>query len=192
MENVYLLVDIDRCWGCKSCQVACKREHGLSAGEGKPIEVVRVEFLEADGSVGCDFLPVACQHCSDPLCSAACPRGAILRDGEGLIQVDEDRCIGCGLCAAACPYGAIHIRATEAEGKKAWKCDLCRRRRAMGLPTSCEQHCLGGAFRRCSRAELERLAAGRKYRWSAGQVVYVSDTVQSLGQGLEAVGEGAR
>ena len=183
MEKTYFVVDIDRCWGCKACQVACKYEHGIPASEGKPVEVMRVECLEENGAVSCEFLPVSCQHCRDAKCMEVCPRGAIRRDGEGLVQLVEENCVGCGLCIRACPYGAVHFR--QAEGKKkVWKCDLCVRRRAKGLPASCEQHCLGGVFHSCPQGEMEELVARRKYRWSAGQVIYVSDRISSLGQGL--------
>lgn len=183
MEQRYFIVDIDRCWGCRACQVACKYEHGIPAGEGKPVEVIRVERQDPSGQAACDFLPVACQHCREPACMEACPRGAIARDGEGLVQLDQEKCVACGLCVSACPYGALHRYPGEA-GQRVWKCDLCIRRRGMGLPASCEQHCLGGVFTSCTQAEMERITGERKYRWSAGRVVYVSDCVASLGKGL--------
>ena len=45
--------------------MACKYEHGIPASEGKPVEVMRVECLEENGAVSCEFLPVSCQHCRD-------------------------------------------------------------------------------------------------------------------------------
>lgn len=101
-QKMFMIVDIDRCWGCKACQVACKREHGLASEDFKPVEVFRVENMQGD-KVRCDFLPVACQHCTSPACAEACPRGALVRTDEGLIAVVEDRCIGCGLCFRKCP-----------------------------------------------------------------------------------------
>ena len=83
-QKMFMIVDIDRCWGCKACQVACKREHGLASEDFKPVEVFRVENMQGD-KVRCDFLPVACQHCTSPACAEACPRGALVRTDEGLI-----------------------------------------------------------------------------------------------------------
>lgn len=183
MEKTCFIVDIDRCWGCKACQVACKYEHGIPAAEAKPVEVFRVECKEPDGSVSCDFLPVACQHCSDPKCMEACPKGALYRDGEGLIQLRRENCVGCGLCVKACPYGAIQLHVHNGH-REIWKCDLCARRRATGLPASCEQHCLGGVFHSCTETEAAELVGKRRYHWSVGQVIYVSDRISSLGAGL--------
>lgn len=73
MEQV-LLVEIDRCWGCKACQVACKQAHQTPPGPGG-VEVQAVEGPGAEPS--CDYIPVMCQHCSDASCAKACPRGAI-------------------------------------------------------------------------------------------------------------------
>ena len=53
-QKMFMIVDIDRCWGCKACQVACKREHGLASEDFKPIEVFRVENMQGD-KVRCDF-----------------------------------------------------------------------------------------------------------------------------------------
>ena len=71
-----LLVEIDRCWGCKACQVACKQAHQTPPGPGG-VEVQAVEGPGAEPS--CDYIPVMCQHCSDASCAKACPRGAIKR-----------------------------------------------------------------------------------------------------------------
>ena len=61
-QKMFMIVDIDRCWGCKACQVACKREHGLASEDFKPVEVFRVENMQGD-KVRCDFLPACEQHC---------------------------------------------------------------------------------------------------------------------------------
>ena len=33
MSRLALMIDLERCIGCKSCEVACKQEHGLGPGE---------------------------------------------------------------------------------------------------------------------------------------------------------------
>jgi tetrathionate reductase subunit B len=177
MPQIYMIVDVDRCWGCKSCQVACKYEHGIPAGKVKPIEVFRIENKDVSGKVYCDYLPVMCQHCEKPECLDACPVSAISRNEEGVVVVDSKLCTGCGLCAESCPYDCI----TEEDGL-AHKCDLCIERRSRGFPTSCEQHCMGRAFTSCTKEDMEALVAGRRYVWSTGRVVYVSDQLSGLGK----------
>lgn len=169
MEQV-LLVEIDRCWGCKVCQVACKQAHQTPPGPGG-VEVQAVEGPGAEPS--CDYIPVMCQHCSDASCAKACPRGAIKRGAAGEQLIDDALCIGCGLCVRACPFGAVYLRPDTG---RAEKCDLCAVRRAQGLVPACAQHCLGRAITLCDVEEVRRRTAGR-HVWSMGRVVYVSEQV---------------
>lgn len=54
--------------------------------------------------------PRSCLHCETPDCVTVCPTGASYKRAEdGIVLVDEDKCIGCQLCAWACPYGAREI-----------------------------------------------------------------------------------
>ena len=55
-------------------------------------------------------LSLACNHCAEPGCAAACPTLAYRRDAEtGAVLLDQDRCIGCRYCTWACPYGAPRV-----------------------------------------------------------------------------------
>jgi Fe-S-cluster-containing dehydrogenase component len=55
-------------------------------------------------------MTIACRHCEEPDCVAACPRDALSQDEEtGIIKVDESACTGCGWCIPACQFGAINL-----------------------------------------------------------------------------------
>jgi len=80
MGRLSLMIDLERCIGCKSCEVACKQEHGLGPGEFRN----RVVWLGDRGGPALDFLTVTCQHCDRPACLRACPVNpkAITKDPE--------------------------------------------------------------------------------------------------------------
>lgn len=177
--NIYMVVDIDKCWGCKACQVACKQEHNLPAGNGH-IDVVKIEQKDEKGILHCDYVPVMCQHCDFPDCIDVCPTGAISRNDEQLVCIDTGLCIGCGKCTKACTYGCIFVEMINGK-HTAQKCDLCKERRQRGFKASCEQHCLGRVFTTCGEDMLHRMTMGR-YSHRTGKIVYVSSKLVDLGR----------
>lgn len=177
MKN-YLLVNIDRCWGCKSCMVACKKGHSILPGGLSFISVFRIENKKEDGSVACDFVPVLCQHCTDAFCIKKCPKKAIKKRDDGTVMIDRSLCIGCGACSIVCPYGAISMEKNGDDEKKyPYKCDLCISRREKGAQTYCEQHCPGGVFKSFTEDVLGEEKEKYRYIRTAGQVVYVSNII---------------
>jgi len=67
--------------------------------------------------------PRSCLHCETPACVTVCPTGASYKRAEdGIVLVDEGKCIGCKLCSWACPYGAREYSEVEGVMKK---CTLC-------------------------------------------------------------------
>ncbi len=180
MRNRRLVIDLDRCWGCRACEVACKREHGLPPGPS-PLRVERVGPRLIGDRLRLAFVPCMCVHCETPGCMKACPSGALERGRFGEVRLVENLCTACGVCAGECPYGAVEIGPPHAAGPI--KCDLCGRRLAMGLPPSCLQHCEGRAMALLDDDALQRVLPGR-YSWSVGKVVYVSTEWPALGRAL--------
>lgn len=102
-----MVIDLRKCEGCitqgkaPQCTEACNKEHSVPGGQ----EWIKVFRVESQGN-GSYFLPRPCMQCENAPCLNVCPVGATYRNGEGVILIDHERCIGCRLCMAACPYGA--------------------------------------------------------------------------------------
>ncbi len=143
MRQFTFVVDVDRCIGCKGCQVACKLENDIALGEGRN----KVCTIGPNGTypdLELYFLPTMCQQCENPACVQACPTGACYkREADGVILVDQEKCVGCGSCRRACPYDMIR---PNRELRMADKCTLCTQLRAAGDTPACVRNCAGGAL----------------------------------------------
>jgi len=133
-----LVIDLDICVGCHACAVNCKEwntgGHAAPLTDKdpygpKPIGVWfnRIHTYEASAGDGepsrTVHFPKSCLHCEDAACVTVCPTGASFkREEDGIVLVNEDKCIGCKLCSWACPYGAREYDADEGVMKK---CTLC-------------------------------------------------------------------
>ncbi len=137
-KKLGLVIDLDICVGCHACAVSCKEWNtgGMAAPltdenpYGKDPSGVwfnRVHSYEVaptptQPAMTLHF-PRSCLHCETPACVTVCPTGASYKRVEdGIVLVDEDKCIGCKLCSWACPYGAREYSAVEGVMKK---CTLC-------------------------------------------------------------------
>lgn len=112
------VVDLKKCVGCKACMAVCKIRYELPAGVNRR----RVMTKDIDENPKRFFISMSCNHCADPACVAACPKGAIIKDAQGRVVQDLAKCVGCRRCEWACPYGAICYNPTT---KKVDKCDAC-------------------------------------------------------------------
>ncbi|MCP4186381.1 MAG: molybdopterin-dependent oxidoreductase [Gammaproteobacteria bacterium] len=159
-EQIVLMIDLEHCIGCKSCEAACKQTNALGPHSYRN----RVMWFDeqqnsADGLPRLDFLTVTCQQCERPACLRACPvyPKAIDKDSStGVVSINETRCTGCGECALSCPYGAIGYNADK---HHAVKCDLCAERRANGAGPACAFVCPTRAISFGKRSDLVNQAA---------------------------------
>ena len=119
MEKV-IQVDIEKCIGCRSCEVACSLKN---VGNSNPTRSkIRVIRYERRGEFH-NYVPMICQQCSTPLCLEACPVNAIAKNTEtGAMVVSEQTCVGCKVCTVACPIGGVSM---DPVTNLAFKCDLC-------------------------------------------------------------------
>lgn len=137
--------DSTKCTGCKTCEAACRDVNRLELGSTyrRVWEIEGGSWSQgANGVWNTDsytyYVSVSCNHCDNPACVHVCPTGAMAKDENGVVSVDEHRCIGCGYCALACPYGAPHV---DRELGHSVKCDLCASRREDGGVPACVEGC---------------------------------------------------
>ena len=142
MAQVGWIVDLTRCIGCRSCFAACKSENNT------PLRTDWRWVVERESgsypNPRREFISLACNHCDEPACIKSCPADAITkRTSDGVVLIDQDKCIGCRRCAFACPYGAPRI---DTETNKVSKCTMCVHRLDAGLAPACATTCLTGAI----------------------------------------------
>jgi Fe-S-cluster-containing dehydrogenase component len=136
-KKLGLAIDLDTCVGCNACVTACKgwndQGYGAPLSDQNPYgaepsgtflnRVHNYEIQPDDGPAQVVNFPRSCLHCEAAPCVTVCPTGASYKRAEdGIVLVNEDACIGCGLCAWACPYGARELDQAAGVMKK---CTLC-------------------------------------------------------------------
>jgi Fe-S-cluster-containing dehydrogenase component/formate-dependent nitrite reductase membrane component NrfD len=129
-------IDQRTCIGCHACTVACKTEHDVPVGQFRTW-VKYVESGEFPATTR-DFGVMRCNHCTDAPCVKICPTEALFKRDDGIVDFDNERCIGCKACMQACPYDAIYL---DAETNTAAKCNFCAHRVDEGLEPACVVVC---------------------------------------------------
>lgn len=154
-----MVIDLAKCEGCKSCTVECNRMHHTPLDR----EWIRVFRMQDSERTAPYFFPKPCFHCDNPPCTKVCPVGATFKRQDGVVLIDNERCIGCRFCMAACPYSTRFFnwgRPEHPPGEGAYsaetgfprrvgtveKCDFCPDMAKQGTLPACVTGCLKGAI----------------------------------------------
>ena len=95
-----MVVDLAACDGCGKCSQACAKSHFVPADR----EYLRIFKMQDSQGTAPYWFPRPCFHCDNPPCTRVCPVGATFKRQDGIVLIDNERCIGCRFCMAACPY----------------------------------------------------------------------------------------
>jgi formate dehydrogenase iron-sulfur subunit len=156
--TVTKLIDTSTCIGCKACEVACQEWNDLPVETTVQMGTYQtlpdttanfwnlIKFKEHEDEGGLHWLmrKDQCMHCTEPGCLVACPApGAIVQYTNGIVDFQQDQCIGCGYCMTGCPF---NVPKFSAKTRRVYKCTLCVDRTSVGLQPACVKACPTGCL----------------------------------------------
>jgi len=97
-----MVIDLSKCRNARKCMSACQEAHHLRPEQHH----INVLMMQETPNTQPYYMPKPCQHCDNPPCTAVCPVDATFKRQDGIVLIDNERCIGCRFCIAACPYSA--------------------------------------------------------------------------------------
>jgi formate dehydrogenase beta subunit len=173
-DRVAKLIDTTTCIGCKACEVACMEWNDLPFRETVFDNTYQtmpetawnywnlIQFREhtnEDGTLQWLMRKDQCMHCAEPGCLIACPAdGAIVQYQNGIVDFQQEYCIGCQYCVSGCPF---NIPKFNPATKKMFKCTLCTDRVSQGLEPACIKACPTGCLHFGSKDDMTVLAQAR-------------------------------
>ncbi|WP_084151576.1 4Fe-4S dicluster domain-containing protein [Thiomicrorhabdus sp. Milos-T2] len=161
MAHYAMLIDLNTCTGCNACMAACAVENQTPFWSDKwRTKVHDITKGKTDADTARIFFPRLCNHCDNPPCVTVCPTGATYKMDNGIVDVDDDMCMGCQACTLACPYDERYaLDYDDNTEKKAVfgeetlkktrpgvdKCNFCRDRVEDNRLPACVETCVGNA-----------------------------------------------
>jgi Fe-S-cluster-containing dehydrogenase component len=97
-----MVLDLAMCQNLRKCHDACEKMHFLSPDK-EWLKVLKMQDTEDSAPY---WQPTLCFHCDNPPCVKVCPVDATFKRTDGIVLVDNERCVGCRFCMVACPYSA--------------------------------------------------------------------------------------
>ncbi len=97
-----MVIDLAKCKNARKCVTECQKAHHLPGNQ----EFMKVYLMQESEESAPYWMPKSCFHCDKPLCVSVCPVGATFKRTDGIVLVDNERCIGCKFCMTGCPYSA--------------------------------------------------------------------------------------
>lgn len=159
-----LVIDLARCGNERKCIEGCQKMHNILP----PVEWIKVKRMQDTPLTSPYWFPQTCYQCDNPPCTKVCPVDATFKRSDGIVAIDNERCIGCKFCMAACPYSArtfnfgnpkqtaffeehkndeekCHTGIAGRVGTVS-KCDFCPGHAATGQLPSCVTECPNGVL----------------------------------------------
>lgn len=137
MSHYCLVVDLNLCTGCMSCEISCKQENDVALGQYWN-KVLRIGQGDSTDTFKQYWMPTMCQQCADAPCVHVCPTGASYRNEDNMVLINKEKCIGCRYCMMACPYG---VRSWNKTQKCVEKCTMCNQLTSAGEKPACVKNC---------------------------------------------------
>lgn len=160
-KKMVMVIDLARCRNARKCLEGCQKMHNLPP----MIQWIKFFLLRDSEDTSPYWFPKPCLMCNNPPCVKVCPVGATFKRSDGIVLIDNERCIGCKFCMAACPYSSrvfnwtdpnelmhpSHVKyspETSQPGKMGTvgKCDFCPDMVRIGKLPSCVTSCPNGVF----------------------------------------------
>ncbi len=160
-KKFVMVIDLGKCRNARKCVTACQKMHYLPEDK----EWLQIKLMKDNEKSAPYWFPKTCFHCDNPPCVKVCPVDATFKRTDGLVLIDNERCIGCKFCMAACPYSTRVFNWGEPEVPEeakqvgyspetsvpsrhstVEKCDFCPDMARQGKLPDCVTACPNGVF----------------------------------------------